>query len=92
MIASRRWMLVLFGAGLVMLLFSSWILEVTLPPRHTMPRTGRSIWRKLVRIVPRDQGKRSECGAEPAQGTPSALARSGKVHDLTDRDPGCRGA
>ena len=65
----RRWTLGLVTMGLVLLLFSSWMLQITLPPRPLahLPRTGP---RKLVRGAPalRAPGreKRSDSGHEPA--------------------------
>ena len=78
----RHWTLGLVTLGMVLLVFSSWMLQITLPPRPLapLPRTGP---RKLVRGAPalRQPGreKRSECGHEPA---PIAWM----FHDLADRD------
>ena len=81
----RRWTLGLFAAGVTLLLFSSWLLQHTLPPRDLVPSSPRNGPRKVVRIVPvgrqplGQDKKRSECGQDPA---PLAWM----VHDLPFRD------
>jgi hypothetical protein len=66
----RRWTLGLVSFGLVMLVFSSWMLQITLPPRPVTPLAVRSMSRKMVHGAPaaRQVGrdKRSETGHEPA--------------------------
>jgi hypothetical protein len=68
MFAGRNWTLGLVTAGLGLLLFSSWMLQITQQPRPLTPlRTGP---RRIVHGVPaaRQQArdKRSETGHDPA--------------------------
>jgi hypothetical protein len=66
---NRRRTFGLVTIGLVLLLLSSWMLQITLPPRPVspLPRTGP---RKLVRGAPAlrapGRDKRSESGHESA--------------------------
>jgi hypothetical protein len=62
----RRWPFGLVTMGLVLWLFSSWMLQITLPPRPLAPTWPRTGPRKLARGAPAlrapGRDKRSESG------------------------------
>jgi hypothetical protein len=78
-----RWTLRLVTVGLLLLLFSSWMLQITLPRRPPEPHPLRIGARKIARTAPAPRplgrDKRSESGHE-------ATNVAWISHDLAGRD------
>ena len=66
----QRWTLRVVTVGLVLLVFSSWMLQITLPRRALVPHPLRMAPRKVARTAPAprplSRDKRSESGHEAA--------------------------